>query len=504
MKNRYITFLIVFFSFHMQLVAMPIYVNISGRTITLNVEATDAISDVKMLIETSESIPSSQQVLTFNSVELSNAQTLADYNVQRESTLYLSVSVPVRSYPKIGPNGIVVPNFTETDRLAIASPDTGLMVYQTDGTTGYYVYTGSTWVRLLDSNTSIGGGASTLDDLTDAKSGGANFTNSLIIGHQSSGILSSASSNTGVGINALKSLTSGINNTALGTSSMEATTSGTRNTSIGSFSMLNNTTGYENVAIGNYSLQSNTSGTNNVGIGVYSLYANETGEGNVAIGRSSLYTLVNGSYNTAIGYDSNVSEESISNSTAIGNGAIVDADNKIQLGNTSVTAVATSGSITAGAVTYPNTDGTNGQVLSTNGSGALSWATPSATVPNASLTSAKFYARTISESTTLTSNDFIVIANGAVTISLPSSPADGQVYLIVTNNIATTISSNVSINYGLTSSSTSVDFSSLKTKIATIIYSQTIGSWFVTVGDSPATPDPGLGGNGGFGGDGGF
>ena len=46
------------------------------------------------------------------------------------------------------------------------------------------------------------------------------------------------------------------------------------------------------------------------------------------------------------------------------------------MGNTSVGNVATSGTITAGTVTYPNTDGTAGQVLKTNGSGVLSWVDP--------------------------------------------------------------------------------------------------------------------------------
>ncbi|HAV26623.1 MAG TPA: hypothetical protein DCX01_10640, partial [Bacteroidetes bacterium] len=63
----------------------------------------------------------------------------------------------------------------------------------------------------------------------------------------------------------------------------------------------------------------------------------------------------------------------------IGNGATVTASNTIQLGNTSVTNVKTSGTITAGAFTIPNTDGTANQVLKTDGSGALTWSTPSTT-----------------------------------------------------------------------------------------------------------------------------
>ena len=66
-----------------------------------------------------------------------------------------------------------------------------------------------------------------------------------------------------------------------------------------------------------------------------------------------------------------------SNSTSIGNGAISTADNTIQLGNTTVSNVKTSGTLTAGTVTYPNTHaGTSGQVLTSLGSGTLTWTTP--------------------------------------------------------------------------------------------------------------------------------
>ncbi len=40
---------------------------------------------------------------------------------------------------------------TSAQRAAIASPATGLLVYQNDGTSGYYYYTGTTWVRLATS-----------------------------------------------------------------------------------------------------------------------------------------------------------------------------------------------------------------------------------------------------------------------------------------------------------------------------------------------------------------
>ena len=59
-------------------------------------------------------------------------------------------------------------------------------------------------------------GTSNLDGLSDAKSGGANFTSSLIIGHQTTGTLSSAHYNTAVGYGAMDAITQGDENVAVG------------------------------------------------------------------------------------------------------------------------------------------------------------------------------------------------------------------------------------------------------------------------------------------------
>jgi hypothetical protein len=46
--------------------------------------------------------------------------------------------------------GMLIPRMTSAQRTAIASPASGLLVYQTDGTAGFYYYSGSAWASLND------------------------------------------------------------------------------------------------------------------------------------------------------------------------------------------------------------------------------------------------------------------------------------------------------------------------------------------------------------------
>ena len=270
--------------------------------------------------------------------------------------------------------GLLIPRLTAAEAAAISSPATGLLIYQTDNAPGFYYYDGTAWTQLHTGILPVadgGTGSATQNfvDLTTDQSvaGNKQFNadlqvNGITIGKGAG----QDDQNTAIGRDALGSGT-GTRNTAVGYGAMQSYsgTSFDNNTSIGYQNLVNLTTGNANTAVGAETMISLQTGDHNTAIGQQSLIS-ATGSQNTAVGSSAGSTVSSGSGNVIIGADANVADGTIDNAVAIGYGAVAVASNTIQLGNTNVTDVNTSGAINASS--FVKTGGTSSEFLKADGS----------------------------------------------------------------------------------------------------------------------------------------
>jgi hypothetical protein len=347
---------------------------------------------------------------TKNFVDLTSAQTIGGSKIF-SSDLTVNGLIIGRGNGNISSN-------TTTGNEALSSNTTG-------------IFNTANGESALKSNTTgtnnTASGAQALFNNTIGTANTANGTGALF--NNTTGLYNTASGNTTLYFN-----NTGSANTASGASALNKNTIGSQNTASGASTLFNNTIGSQNTASGRDALYSNTIGSQNTASGYRVLYTNTTGANNTAVGRNALSANTTGSNNTALGDGADVASNNLTNATAIGNGASVAFSNTVQLGNTSVTNVKTSGTITSGSVTYPSSHGTSNQVLSTTGSGTLTWTTPTAvTVGTISSTSnAKGATITAGGVLSLTPADATnggVVTNGAQTFAGVKTFNDGISYL---------------------------------------------------------------------------
>jgi hypothetical protein len=295
--------------------------------------------------------------------------------------------------------GMLIPRMTETQRTAITPIATGLLVYQTDNTTGFYFYNSTVWVLLSDDTSSV----KKINDLSDARSDndGSNNGSSIFLGINSGlndditdnkniglgfeSLLNNSDGelNVAIGSGSLRSNIGGVGsfgnkNVAIGYQSLYSNTNGFENTALGSLALYSNVSGYENTAIGAGSLYSNSGGYFNTALGRSSLSSNETGFHNTAIGHSALFSNVSGQLNVAIGREAGYFETGnqklyIENSRATATTALIygEFDNDILRTNSEFQIGDPAGT----GYTFPTSKGSFGQVLQLDFSGALNWET---------------------------------------------------------------------------------------------------------------------------------
>lgn len=147
----WVVLLAIFVVVPMRVDAMQIFVKtLTGKHITLEVEPTDRIVDVKDKIEEKEGIDSSEQVLIFAGKELIDENTLQDYSVGKDSTLHLILK---SSFMSIGKKQI--PLVITGDGLYVDEYEDGKYTYKGVDPANYIMFNDELWRIISIENDSL-------------------------------------------------------------------------------------------------------------------------------------------------------------------------------------------------------------------------------------------------------------------------------------------------------------------------------------------------------------
>ena len=147
------------------------------------------------------------------------------------------------------------------------------------------------------------------------------------------------SQNTFIGGESGSSNSEGSMNSFMGRRAGYLNSTGNENTFIGAYAGQSNQDGFHNSFLGVSTGNSHTLGNENTFLGAHAGYSNNFGNNNTFVGNFAGLTNTAGTNNTFLGFYSGASSSTLTNATALGNGAIVNADNSVMIGNTAVTSI---------------------------------------------------------------------------------------------------------------------------------------------------------------------